>query len=94
MTQPSPPTWQNLLGQVVVLDVSSPFVYVGRLIEQQHDYLLLEEVDVHDLRDTSTTREQYVTQVKRLGLTSNRRWAWVRLSELVGLSRLEDVIES
>lgn len=85
------PTWQDLLDQEVVLDLASPYVCVGRLVERQGEYLLLAEADVHDLRDTATTREQYVVQCRRLGVAANRRWAWLALREIVGISRLADV---
>jgi hypothetical protein len=87
-----PPSWKSLFGEVVVLDLSSTFVCVGTLMEEQNDYLLLSEVDVHDLRDAPTTREQYVLQCRRDGMVTNRRWAWIRCGEVVGLSRLDDVI--
>ena len=56
MSAPSPHL-QQLIGQVVVLDVQAPFVYVGTLREFDHRYLVLTDADVHDLRDTTTTRD-------------------------------------
>jgi hypothetical protein len=85
--------WQDCVGQIVVLDLVSPFVCVGLLVEVDRDCLLLEDVDLHDLRDTATTREAYVLEVRRHGTTSNRRRIWVSIREVVSLSRLEDVID-
>lgn len=87
-----PPEWRALYGEVVVLDLESRFVCVGTLVEKQHDYLLLSQADVHDLHNTPTTRDQYVLQCRRDGVSPNRQWAWIRAEEVVGLSRLEDVI--
>ena len=87
-----PPAWESLFGDIVVLDLDSRFVCVGTLVEVQGDYLLLSDADVHDLRDTSTTRDLYVLQCRRDGTTPNRQWAWIRSEEIVGLSRLADVI--
>lgn len=93
MMPPAPPNWDDLLGQVVVLDASSPYVYVGRLAGRQGDFLLLEDVDAHDLRDAQTTREKYVLDCRKFGVHPNRKWAWIGLREVVGVSRLTDVIE-
>jgi hypothetical protein len=87
-----PPSWESFLGEVVVLDMVSRFVCVGTLMEVQSDYFLLSEVDVHDLRDTPSTRDQYVLQCSRDGMSANRKWAWIRREEIVGISRLSDVI--
>jgi hypothetical protein len=87
-----PPSWESLVGNVVVLDMVSRFVGVGTLVEVQSDYLLLSDVDVHDLRDTPSTRDQYVLQCSRDGMAANRKWAWIRREEIVGISRLSDVI--
>ena len=77
----------------MILDVSSPYVYVGTLKGSSPHSLILEDADVHDLRDTSTTRELYVLDVKRLGVNHNRKRVLVRIDEIVSISLLEDVIE-
>jgi len=84
--------WQTLLGEQVVLDVTSPYVYLGRLEEVVPGFLILVEADVHDLRDTATTRERYVRERGELGIHANRRRVWVRMDEVVGISRLDDVV--
>lgn len=90
---PPPPHWDELTSHVVVLDLSSPFIYIGRLSTQQGHYLLLEQADAHDLRDSpNTTREQYVLEARRHGVTPNRNWVWVRIEEVVSVSRLDDVV--
>ncbi len=81
------------MGQPVVLDVTSPYVYVGTLSEVDHKYLILTDADVHDLRDTTTTRELYVLDSKRHGLSVNRKRVYVNRHEIVSLSALSDVIE-
>lgn len=83
----------DLFGQIVVLDVSSPYVYVGTLTGADDKYLILEDADVHDLRDTTTTRELYVLDTKRHSVSVNRRRVLVSRREVVSLSALADVIE-
>lgn len=86
------PVWQDLMGRSVVIDTSSPYVYLGRLVDRQGDFLVLQDVDAHDLRDTQTTREKYVLDARQLGITPNRHWTWVSMREVVAISRLEDVL--
>ncbi len=82
----------ELMGELVVIDASSPYVFLGRLVGESSTFIMLDEVDVHDLRDTTTTRDQYVLNVRAHGIRPNRRRSWVNLSEVVGISRLEDVM--
>lgn len=82
-----------LMGRVVVLDVSSPYIYLGTLAGQDHRYLILELADVHDLRDTNTTRELYVLEARRHGVHHNRKRVLVRREDVVSVSALDDVVE-
>lgn len=85
--------FQEYVGREVILDVSSPYVYVGTFKGSTLHSVILEDADVHDLRDTSTTRERYVLDAKRLGVNRNRKRVLVRLDEIVSVSALEDVVE-
>ncbi|MFO1021321.1 MAG: hypothetical protein U0903_11580 [Planctomycetales bacterium] len=79
------------LGREVVLDVSSPYVYLGTLTGEDHRYVTLENADVHDLRDTKTTRELYIVESRRHGIRTNRAVVLVRKDEIVSVSALSDV---
>lgn len=72
--------------------MSSPFVIIGTLNGEDGQYFILDEADVHDLRDSSTARELYVVETRRHGVRSNRKQAFVRKSDVVSLSRLDDVL--
>ncbi len=86
------PAFQKLIGSEVVVDVASQYVYLGKLAGQEARYIVLEQADVHDLRDTSTTRELYVVDSRRFGIRANRERVLVRIGEIVSLSALADVI--
>lgn len=92
MTNPAPSPWSAYVGQLVVLDMCSPYVILGQLNKARADCLVLSEVDVHDLRDTTTTREKYVLDSRMHGIRSNRREVMVRLADVVSISRLDDVL--
>lgn len=85
-------TLQPLIGREVVLDMNCPFVYAGTLVEFNERDLVLEKADVHDLSDSSTTRERYVIETRQHGIRANRQRVIVRREVVVSLSALEDVI--
>jgi small nuclear ribonucleoprotein (snRNP)-like protein len=89
----APSEFEKLIGQEVVLDVVSQYVYLGTLTGADDKYIVLERADVHDLRDTKTTRELYVLDSRRYGIRSNRDRVLVRLDEVVSQSALTDVIK-
>jgi hypothetical protein len=82
----------ELLGRVVVVDVESPFVYVGRLQVVGEKTLMLKQADVHDMRDSTTTREVYVRDAHLHGIQANRKTVYVRLDKVVSVAAIEDVI--
>ena len=82
----------ELLGQQIVLDMAAPYVYLGTLAGEVSQYLILEEADAHDLRDTSTTRDLYVLDCRKHGIGVNRRRVYVQKTQIVSLSLLEDVV--
>jgi hypothetical protein len=83
---------QPMQGRIVVLDLASPFVVVGTLVADDHRYLVLDDADIHDLRDSSTTRELYVLELHRHGLGPNRKRVLVQREDVVGISLLDDVV--
>ena len=84
---------EQLVGREVVLDAASMYVYLGRVASFDQRYIVLTEADVHDLRDTSTTRERYVIEARMHGIRPNRSRVIVDLSQIVSISPLEDVID-
>lgn len=92
MTDPAD-CFAGYVGREVVLDVSSLYVYLGKLAAVDRHALILEDADVHDLRDTATNRERYVVEARHHGIRPNRRRVVVRREEVVSLSALEDVID-
>lgn len=80
------------LGRNVVVDVDSPYVYLGRLETIDASTLVLADADIHDMRDSKTTRELYVRDAGIHGIQCNRRRVQVRLDRVISMSLLEDVI--
>jgi hypothetical protein len=83
----------ELLEQKVVVDLRSSFVCLGTLTRFDEQYLELKNADLHDLRDTQTTRENYVAASLATGIKRNRKRVLLNRSELVAVARLEDVVD-
>jgi hypothetical protein len=74
-----------------VVDLVSPYVCLGKLVRYDDHFLELRNADLHDLRDTETTRELYVADSVATGIKRNRKRVLVRRSEVVAIAKLEDV---
>ncbi len=83
---------QEFLNQNVVIDAPSQYVFLGQLTEVRPDGIVLEQADVHDLRDSRTTRELYVLDSATDGIRANRRRVLVPSDQIVSISLLDDVI--
>ena len=84
---------EDYLGELVVVDLASPFVCLGTLTAADEQFLELCEADVHDLRDTKTSRESYVAASQATGIKRNRACVLLRRAEVVAIARLEDVVD-
>lgn len=91
----NPPTEfvQSLIGHVVVVDVAAPFVYLGTIQSLNEAFLVLGDADVHDLRDSDTTRELYVLSSARDGIRRNRKLVSMRWDVVQSISKLGDVVD-
>lgn len=83
----------DFLGHEIVLDLHSPYVCIGQLTGYDHRYLIVEQADVHDLRETTTTRERYILDTKLFGIRANRARTLINRNEIVSLALLRDIIE-
>jgi len=83
----------GLIGQNVVIDMRSEYVVLGMLTGYNDFFLELKNADLHDLRDTDTTRENYVAASAMTGVKRNRRKVYVARQEMVAIGGLEDVVD-
>jgi hypothetical protein len=84
---------EEMLDHVVVIDLRSPFVCLGRLKRIDADFLEVADADLHDLRDTQTSRENYVAASSATGIKRNRKRVLVVRGDIVAIARLADVVE-
>ncbi len=84
---------EEMIGQRVVIDLRSEYVVLGKLLRVGEHFLELANADLHDLRDTDTTRENYVAESKATGIKRNRRRLVLFSREVVAVALLDDVVE-
>jgi hypothetical protein len=84
---------QEMIGQKIVVDMRSPFVCLGTLLRVDEHYLELWNADLHDLRDTQTTRENYVAASLATGVKRNRKRVLLNRADLVAISLQADVVD-
>ena len=84
---------EELLGQVVVVDLRSPYVCMGTFVRCDDRCLELVDADLHDLRDTATSRENYIAASAATGIKRNRTRVLLTRDEVVAISRLKDVVD-
>jgi hypothetical protein len=83
---------QEWIGQQVVVDLSSPYVCLGLLSAADEVFIELQDADIHDLRDTRTTRENYIVASLTTGIKRNRKTVRIARAEIVAIARLKDVV--
>jgi len=83
----------KLVGQDVVVDLSSTYVCLGTLVSLDEQFLRLKDADIHDLRDSDTTRENYVAASFATGIKRNRRELLLARRELVAIARFKDIVD-
>lgn len=82
----------DLLNEKVVIDLRSEYVCLGTLLRYDELFLELKNADLHDLRDTDTSRENYVVAAKLNGVSRNRKRLLLARAEVVAIARLDDVV--
>jgi hypothetical protein len=83
---------EEWLGEGVVIDCRSPFVCIGTLTRVDGVFIELADADLHDLRDTQTTRENYIVAAVRAGVQRNRKRVRLTRSDIVAITRIHDLV--
>jgi hypothetical protein len=83
----------RFIGREVVVDTSSPLVFIGTLKKTGADYIEMEDVDVFDQSRCASTKDVYLISAKKTGVRKNRRSTVVRTAVIVSVSPLDDIIE-
>lgn len=84
---------EEFVGEKIIVDLNSPYVCLGTLVRFDEGFLDMKNADVHDLRDTDTSRENYVAASWATGIKRNRKRVLVSRRDVVAISKLEDVVD-
>ena len=84
---------EEYLGQKIVVDLRSQYVCLGTLAGIGDHFLDLKNADLHDLRDTQTTRENYIAEAMFIGIQRNRKRLLLNRNEVVAVALLSDVVD-
>jgi hypothetical protein len=88
-----PVVLEALIGERVVIDLGSPYVCLGTLTAVDEAFLEVRNADLHDLRDTETSRENYVAASQATGIKRNRKSVLIARRDVVAVGRLTDVVD-
>lgn len=81
----------GMLNETVVLDTTTPILYIGKLVEITDGTFVLHEADMHDCRDGYANKEVYLAEAHREGVAVNRRRVVVMRSAVISVSRIADI---
>lgn len=84
---------EEFLDQKVVIDFRSEYVCLGTLKRFDDHFLELKNADLHDLRDTETSRENYIAASVSTGIKRNRKRVLLTRTEVVAISRFDDFVD-
>lgn len=85
---------EEFRNEKVVIDLRGEYVCLGTLTKVEAEYFEIRNADLHDLRDTDTSRENYVASSVSTGIKRNRKRVILFRNEVVAVSLLSDVVAS
>ena len=77
----------------IVVDTSSDFLYIGKLLDVSDYFIRLADADVHDRKESLSMNEKYIIDAKKYGIRCNRKIVLIRLEKVISFSLLEDVVD-
>jgi hypothetical protein len=83
----------TLVGHDIVVDLVSTYVCLGTFVSFDDQFLKLKDADIHDMRDSDTTRENYVAASSATGIKRNRREVILSRKELVAIAKFKDIVD-
>jgi len=81
----------ELIGQLVVLDTATTYIYIGTLVDADDYFYVLRDADVSNTLETHSPKEKYLLDAVKSGHHPTRRMTYVLADKVVSVSRLADV---
>ncbi|MBN2143335.1 MAG: hypothetical protein JW774_01805 [Candidatus Aureabacteria bacterium] len=89
--QRSSSLFTDYLEKEVVIDASGNFLYLGILKKIEITWIELAMVDVHDVLDSSSTKENYIRKSAQTGIKYNRKSCRIDREKIISLSLLSEI---
>ena len=83
----------EFLGRKIVVDFGSEYVCLGTLKGFDEHFLDLRNADLHDLRDTDSTRENYVASSVATGIKRNRKRVLLSRRDAIAIAAMDEVVD-
>ena len=84
---------KDYLNNPVVVDTSTPFIYIGTLSHIGNSFITLKDVDVRHVDGGGAGKERYILSAKKFGIKRNRFSTKIRIDVMTSISNLEDIVE-
>ena len=87
----TPDPLSSFLGEMVIVDTTGWLIYAGRVEAVGQDWLTLADCDVHDHRESNSTRDIYIMEIAKHGVRKNRERVLLKMNEISSVSLLADI---
>jgi hypothetical protein len=84
---------EEFVGRKIVVDFGNEYVCLGLLKAYDEYFLDLRNADLHDLRDTDSSRENYVASSVATGIKRNRKRVLVSRRDVIAISAMDEVVD-
>lgn len=84
---------EGFKNKLSIIDTDSSYIYIGHIIGDDKECIVMQNADIHDIKMGSSTKEQYVIMVKKIGIKPNRKKVHILKDKIISISLIEDVIE-
>lgn len=83
----------EFVGRKIVVDFGNEYVCLGLLKGYDEHFLDLRNADLHDLRDTESSRENYVASSVATGIKRNRKRVLINRRDVIAISAMDEVVD-
>ena len=81
----------ELHGITVVVDTDGPEIFIGRCDDMDEREVILNDADVHEVKDGSATKAEYLEKAARLGVWKKFERVVIPRSRVVSVTRLGEL---
>ena len=84
---------QGFIGGVVVCDLADSHLIIGTLVEAGPHHVAFTDADLHDHRESNSSKDVYLIETRKFGVRANRTRVTVPRQLVIAVSRLDDIAE-